>query len=92
MGGTWCCYYITVIYTWAVHGAVIILLSYTRVYVGLEPTPEYMLEQMMESLEMTCYDNMQNTKKNTIGLGVEFDENSVCNVCQSVSNCICQFL
>lgn len=52
--------------------------------VGLEPVPEYMLETIMETLEMTCYDNMQKVKKNTVGLGVEFDENSTCNVCQSV--------
>lgn len=42
----------------------------------------------MEALETTCYENMLNIKKNTIGLGVEFDENSVCNVCQSVSTAI----
>ena len=55
------------------------------IHAGLAPVPEYMLEKIIEALETTCYENMQNTKKNTIGLGVEFDENSVCNVCQSVS-------
>ena len=57
------------------------------IHAGLAPVPEYMLEKIIEALETTCYENMQNTKKNTIGLGVEFDENSVCNVCQSVSIC-----
>ena len=58
------------------------------IYTGLAPVPEYMLEKIIEALETTCYENMQNTKKNTIGLGVEFDENSVCNVCQSVSTMV----
>ena len=47
-----------------------------------------MLETVIESLESKCYDNMMRVKKTTIGLGVEYDENSTCSVCGSVSDAV----
>lgn len=57
----------------------------------MDPIPEFMLETIIETLETTCYDNMQKIKKNTVGLGSEFDENTTCNVCQSVSKRYIQY-
>ena len=39
----------------------------------------------MEELETQCYSNMQVKIKTEEGLGIEYDENVVCDVCKSVS-------
>ena len=43
----------------------------------------------MEALETRCYNNMQNMIKTVEGLGIEYDEDVVCDVCKSVSYNIC---
>ena len=37
----------------------------------------------MEEFERRCYDNMSHTMKTEEGLGIEYDEDVVCDVCQS---------
>ena len=39
----------------------------------------------MEELEKQCYDGMQAAMKNIEGLGIEYDEDVICDVCRSVS-------
>ena len=44
------------------------------------------MEKIIEELETQCYHNMQNMIKTVEGLGIEYDENVVCDVCRSVSS------
>ncbi|CAH1777727.1 unnamed protein product [Owenia fusiformis] len=44
---------------------------------------EWTMEKVMEELERQCYDNMQKTIKTKEGLGIEYDENVLCDVCRS---------
>lgn len=39
----------------------------------------------MEELEMRCWDKIQTIVKTEESLGIEFDENVICDVCRSVS-------
>ena len=48
--------------------------------------PEWRMEQIMEALETRCYNNMQTMIKTVEGLGIEYDEDVVCDVCRSVSH------
>lgn len=41
---------------------------------------------MIEELEIRCWERIQMIVKNEEGLGIEFDENVICDVCRSVSN------
>lgn len=45
----------------------------------------------MESLENQCYSNMQTMIKTVEGLGIEYDENVVCDVCRSVGGFLQSF-
>jgi len=46
---------------------------------------EYEMERIMEQLEMCCHANLQQAIRTVDGLGIEYDENVVCDVCRSVS-------
>lgn len=41
---------------------------------------EYEMERVMEQLETRCYDGMKTVE----GLGIEYDEDVVCDICRSV--------
>ena len=45
---------------------------------------EYDMERVMEQLEMRCYDGLQDAMKTTEGIGIEYDEDVVCDICRSV--------
>lgn len=53
-------------------------------FVGEEPLDEWVMERVMEQLETQCYDGMQEAMKTVEGLGIEYDEDIVCDVCRSV--------
>lgn len=44
---------------------------------------EYTMERIMEEFEQRCYDNMNHAIETEEGLGIEYDEDVVCDVCQS---------
>ncbi|XP_033743740.1 uncharacterized protein LOC117329742 [Pecten maximus] len=44
---------------------------------------EWTMERVIEALESQCYEKMQNKKKTEEGLGIEYDEDVVCEVCRS---------
>jgi hypothetical protein len=52
---------------------------------GLGPVREDQLERVIEELEIRCWDKVQTIVKQEEGLGIEFDENVICDVCRSVS-------
>lgn len=43
------------------------------------------MERVIEALESQCHENMEIKKKTEEGLGIEYDEDIVCEICQSVS-------
>ena len=45
---------------------------------------EYEMERVMETLETRCYDGMQEAMKSVGLVGIEYDEDVVCDVCRSV--------
>eukprot|EP00061_Rhincodon_typus_P015235 g42796.t1 len=50
---------------------------------GMTELDEFTMEKVMEDLERRCYDNMNHAIENEEGLGIEYDEDVVCDVCQS---------
>ncbi|KAM3940795.1 protein Jade-1 isoform 2-T4 [Leptodactylus fuscus] len=50
---------------------------------GMPQLDEYVMERIMEELEQRCYDNMNHAIETEEGLGIEYDEDVVCDVCQS---------
>lgn len=44
---------------------------------------EYTMERVLEEFEQRCYDNMNHAIETEEGLGIEYDEDVVCDVCQS---------
>ena len=42
------------------------------------------MERIMEQLEVRCYDGLQEAMKTTEGIGIEYDEDVVCDICRSV--------
>uniref|UniRef100_A0A673NAP1 Protein Jade-1 n=1 Tax=Sinocyclocheilus rhinocerous TaxID=307959 RepID=A0A673NAP1_9TELE len=44
---------------------------------------ELTMERVMEKFEHRCYDNMSHAMETEKGLGIEYDEDVVCDVCQS---------
>ncbi|KAM9329357.1 protein Jade-1 [Gastrophryne carolinensis] len=50
---------------------------------GMPQLDEYMMERAMEEFEQKCYDNMSHAIETEEGLGIEYDEDVVCDVCQS---------
>jgi len=45
---------------------------------------ESVMELIMEAFEMQCHANLQQAIRTVDGLGIEYDENVVCDVCRSV--------
>ncbi|XP_037104562.1 protein Jade-3 [Syngnathus acus] len=50
---------------------------------GEEPVDELTMERAMEALEGQCHDNMRHAIETVEGLGIEYDEDVVCDVCRS---------
>ena len=46
---------------------------------------EWLLELVLAEMEMQCHENMQDAMKTKDGLGIEFDESIMCDVCRTVS-------
>uniref|UniRef100_A0A672P965 Protein Jade-1 n=1 Tax=Sinocyclocheilus grahami TaxID=75366 RepID=A0A672P965_SINGR len=50
---------------------------------GMQLLDELTMERVMEEFERRCYDNMSHAMETEEGLGIEYDEDVVCDVCQS---------
>ncbi|XP_072546232.1 protein Jade-1 isoform X2 [Salminus brasiliensis] len=50
---------------------------------GMQLLDENTMERVMEEFEHHCYDNMSHAMETEEGLGIEYDEDVVCDVCQS---------
>ncbi|XP_043916367.1 protein Jade-1 [Protopterus annectens] len=50
---------------------------------GMNSIEEYTMERVMEIFEQECYDNLKLAIESEEGLGIEYDEDVVCDVCQS---------
>ncbi|CAN9502642.1 unnamed protein product [Ophioblennius macclurei] len=50
---------------------------------ALPPLDEITMERVMEEFECHCHDNMTHAMETEEGLGIEYDEDVVCDVCQS---------
>uniref|UniRef100_F6XEQ3 Jade n=1 Tax=Ciona intestinalis TaxID=7719 RepID=F6XEQ3_CIOIN len=60
------------------------IINHERKMMGLATLDEFSMEQIMEELETQtqCHDNMQLAIKTKEGLGIEYDEDVVCDVCR----------
>ncbi|XP_063040057.1 protein Jade-1 isoform X2 [Engraulis encrasicolus] len=52
-------------------------------HMGLPALDELSMERIMEELERWCYDSLRHAMETEEGLGIEYDEDVVCDVCQS---------
>uniref|UniRef100_A0AAZ3SF56 Uncharacterized protein n=1 Tax=Oncorhynchus tshawytscha TaxID=74940 RepID=A0AAZ3SF56_ONCTS len=52
-------------------------------HMGEGPVDELTLERTMEALERQCHDNMNHAIDTVEGLGIEYDEDVICDVCRS---------
>ncbi|XP_029564225.1 protein Jade-3-like [Salmo trutta] len=52
-------------------------------HMGEGPVDELTMERTMEALERRCHDNMNHAIDTVEGLGIEYDEDVVCDVCRS---------
>lgn len=59
------------------------VLNGERAASGLGHITEEQLERIFERLEHRCWDKIQSILRNEEGLGIEFDENVICDVCRS---------
>uniref|UniRef100_A0A3Q1FK89 Protein Jade-1 n=1 Tax=Acanthochromis polyacanthus TaxID=80966 RepID=A0A3Q1FK89_9TELE len=50
---------------------------------AIPPLDEITMERVMEEFERCCHDNMTHAVETEEGLGIEYDEDVVCDVCQS---------
>ncbi|KAM9848387.1 protein Jade-3 [Aulostomus maculatus] len=50
---------------------------------GEQPIDELTMERAMEALERQCHDNMNHAIETVEGLGIEYDEDVICDVCRS---------
>lgn len=50
---------------------------------AVPPLDEITMERVMEEFERCCHDNMTHAMETEEGLGIEYDEDVVCDVCQS---------
>ncbi|KFW08687.1 Protein Jade-1, partial [Eurypyga helias] len=50
---------------------------------GMPQVAEYTMEMVIEEFEQRCYDHMNHAIETEEGLGIEYDEDVVCDVCQS---------
>lgn len=49
----------------------------------MPPLDEITMERVMEEFERCCHENMTHATETEEGLGIEYDEDVVCDVCQS---------
>ncbi|XP_054005546.1 PHD finger protein rhinoceros [Hylaeus anthracinus] len=59
------------------------VLNGERAQSGQLPITETQLERVIEELEVRCWERIQTIVKNEEGLGIEYDENVICDVCRS---------
>ncbi|XP_060809407.1 PHD finger protein rhinoceros [Amyelois transitella] len=59
------------------------LLNAERARAGAMPINENQLEKVLEELEIRTWDKIQAIMKSEEGLGIEYDENVICDVCRS---------
>lgn len=59
------------------------ILNSERAMSGLSPVHEDQLERVIEQFEVSCWDKIQTILREEEGLGIEFDENVICDVCRS---------
>ncbi|KAJ7993563.1 hypothetical protein DPEC_G00273700 [Dallia pectoralis] len=52
-------------------------------HMGGEPVDELMMERTIEALERQCHGNMNHAIDTVEGLGIEYDEDVICDVCRS---------
>lgn len=50
---------------------------------GEGPLDELTMERAIEALERQCHDNMNHAIETVEGLGIEYDEDVICDVCRS---------
>lgn len=62
--------------------AVVMTISFNY-FPGMPELDEYTMERVIEEFEQRCYDNMNHAIETEEGLGIEYDEDVVCDVCQS---------
>ena len=55
---------------------------------GQMSVTESQLERVIEELELRCWNKIQTIVESEEGLGIEYDENVICDVCRSVSNIV----
>ena len=53
-------------------------------FTGDKIVTELEMEKLIEELEMRCYVKLQQALRTIEGLGIEYDENVVCDICRSV--------
>uniref|UniRef100_UPI0037E73DF2 protein Jade-3 n=1 Tax=Semicossyphus pulcher TaxID=241346 RepID=UPI0037E73DF2 len=58
-------------------------LNMERKRMGEEQIDELTMERTMEALESQCHDNMNHAIETVEGLGIEYDEDVICDVCRS---------
>lgn len=63
-----------------------LILTFYVIQAGQPPVTESQLERVIEELEVRCWERIQTIVKNEEGLGIEYDENVICDVCRSVSD------
>lgn len=59
------------------------IINGERANMGFHPIREEQLEKVIEELEIRSWDKVQTIVKSEEGLGIEFDENVICDVCRS---------
>ncbi|XP_074649831.1 protein Jade-3-like [Tubulanus polymorphus] len=57
-----------------------------RVELGFTEIHEWIMEKTLEEFENQCHEKMQETIKTAEGLGIEYDENIICDVCRSTES------
>ncbi|XP_067085793.1 protein Jade-3 isoform X1 [Osmerus mordax] len=58
-------------------------LNHELLQMGEGPVDELTMERVMEALERQCHDNMRHAIETVEGLGIEYDEDVICDVCRS---------
>ncbi|KAL0969513.1 hypothetical protein UPYG_G00228260 [Umbra pygmaea] len=59
------------------------LVNNQFILMGMAPLNETTMEIVMEEFERRCYDGMSHAMATEEGLGIEYDEDVVCDVCRS---------